>query len=260
MPEEEIEKKEEQAEEQAEEKPVIENSEKTEEVSESETPKEEEVEKKPGELSDRNMEKVQERIDELVGLVAQQKRVIEELGQKTNNEKKTTVPTKSQLLSILQDDEQKEYHAWAIDQLTELKVNEQIRELQKTVTVATSKRESYEKACREFPESSNPKSALWALAEKIYAEQKLEAHPDGQYIAAALANAQLTSSKSKDVSAVQKKLDKERAKTSLMAGGKKVVVSADSSYEKLKKEGMAAGYMSGPWQKWQAEMLKRKKQ
>jgi hypothetical protein len=212
---------------------------------------------KEDDLTPKERDRVQARIDGLISLINRQQKQLEELTTKSTQVKEDKPKyTKEELYGILQDPAKQEYHAWAIDQLTDIKISDSMKGFQQNTQIAEAKRSSYDRACDEFPDIVNPDTSLWKLANRIYIEKGLDKLEDGQYIASSLAAQQLGKGKIDNSRMLERKLDKERAKKSLAGVTKKVVTSDQSALDKLEKA--AVGTKSDSPQ-WRAYMIAREK-
>jgi len=207
--------------------------------------------------------RAQARIDSLIERTIDKEKKIAELEKKIDalsgtKEVAEPVYSKDQLLALIADDTQKQYHAWAIDKLTDIKTQEVVGKFQKETKMTSEVQSSYSKAKEEFPEMADASSALWLRANEIYVKKNLSNDPDGQYVAAVLASREIekTAPKKEEVSdeVLQKRLDKEVGKKSLASVSKKVITSSDDVLAKLEKEALGTRSGSSEWMKYLGEM------
>lgn len=213
-------------------------------------------------LSNKSQKKVQVRMDGLTSIINRQAEQLAELNAKLagSGKKDEKVWTKDELLHMINDPDQQQYHAWAIDKLTDLKADERDRKNKAENSVLTAKEESYSLAVEKFPDMLNPETKLWKLANKIYVEQRLDQVPDGQYLASLKASdilgvkPNLGKKMVGNNNSLQKQLHKERAKSALAGTGKKSTTSDQSQLDKL--ENLAIGTKAGSveWLRYQRKL------
>lgn len=232
------------------------NEEKTEATEEKIEDAKEEL--KDEELTPKQRDKVQARIDELVAKLSEQARIIEELQNKTSKPPtQNPLWTEEKLIEVLNDENRNNSErAWAQRELNKLDTKKMLQEVVEQQQVAVAMQSSIDKAAEEYPDLLDKTSELWQTANKIYIANNLDRVKDGQYIAAKLAVAQLDLPKITKVAVLQKKVDKQNAKTALASGGQKVVVSNTAVFEKIKKAALEKGPDSKEWMDWQKLVVK----
>jgi len=205
-------------------------------------------------------QRVQDRIDALTErMIAKDKKIaeLEARAPQARTETTETKVTKEQLLALLNDDTQKQYHAWAIDKLTDLKAEEQQKKSEQMSRMFSAQKDSYEKSKEEYPDMADTTSELWAKANEIYIKKHLANDPDGQYMAALLAAKELgiQGEAKVDITASTKKADKEITKKSLATVSKKSITTRADELTKLEKAATESGKFGTPeWNKYLLEL------
>jgi len=214
---------------------------------------------KNDELSLKERDKVQARIDDLTAKLHEQDRMIAELKSASKPKQEDNKPkwTEEKLIEVLNDPNRSQSEiAWAQRELNKLDTQNMLQGVLDQQRAVTAKQSSIDKAAEQYPDLLDTTSNLWKAANDIYLKQGLDRIEDGQYIAAQLAVAQLNLPALNKTAVLQKRVDKQNAKTSLASGGKKVAVNNSSNIDKLRAQAMEAGPDSVVWRQWQTLVAK----
>ena len=182
---------------------------------------------------------------------------LEALETKDKGEK---VWTREELKKILADPEQSDYHLAAQEKLAEVIADEKIKKMQEDAEVKTAPQRSLARAYEDFPEffpidkltgRRGVDQEAKEVAERIFEEEGLANHVNGQYLAYKMAKAELNEGKAKKNLGLENKLRKENAKDSLGGSTKKPSpVSRDAQAMKLFNAAQGTPTTSAEWKAW----------
>lgn len=212
---------------------------------------------KDDELTPKQRDKVQARIDNLISLVNKQTKEIDDLKGKVEKPKEeASVWTEEKLIEVITDSSRPQSEiAWAQRELNKLDTKKMLSEIVQSQGQFAAKQASVDRAAEELsPDFNDKDSELWKAANKIYVENGFENIKDGQYIAAQLAMSRSKTSTDVSAAVLQKRLDKVNAKNNLVGGGRKAPVTNEASFEKIKKQALADGPDSASWKAWQKQV------
>ena len=230
---------------------------KTEEVEETESTEEVEEPEVKEETPDlKSQAKIQARFDELTARVREAERRAAEAETKAKSaDTGEKVYSLEELRAIKSNPEMSQYHSWADEKMVDLKVEQKLHEFSQTSETRQAHMESIRKAVGKFPEIADKNSPLWRRANEIFIERGyIKNNPDGEYLAALEANAELSENSLMGAAVTKKKLDKEVAKKGLAGSSRKPAVeSASGKISKL----LAEAKSSGKEEDWQKVILAR---
>jgi len=217
----------------------------TEEESKEVEEEQEEVGETKEELDLKSQEKVQARINEMTRRLREAERRAEEAEKNVSEKSDKSRPksyTLDELRAIKADPNLAQYHAWAEEQIVDLKVEEKLKTFSHATEIQRSHEASLLRAIDEFPDLENKDGALWQKANEIFIRKGWGSNPDGEYDAAVLAYAELNKGKSLEMASVKRKLDRETAKKGLAGSSKKPAPeSSNSKKAKLFAEAKKTG-------------------
>ena len=208
------------------------------------------------ELDAKSQAAVNKRFGQLTSKIENLEAKLAEKDEKKEEEKdvpaKKTEPTIEELEAWSVDAEHPEYHSWALRELAKRYARREVEEYKKSTDTQTqfekASFESFSRGLLDFPEILGVQgSEGWNLAEKIYFEEGLQKLPNGKYIAAKMAHAEMLGHTADENKDLKRKVSRANAKTGL-AGSSSAPSSPSRDATKLKL--FMEAKETGNWRKY----------
>ena len=216
---------------------------------------------KDPDLTEKQRDKVQARIDQLTAKIVRLETQLEEKEKASVEKEKLAKPevTEEALIALLKDGEHPEFHDYARVELSKLYARQEAQKVRQEMVAESQIQRQLDVEAEKYPDLYDSTSPLWKRANEVFISENLRGSKNGVKMAVQLAASELGVAMENDQAKaqLQRKLDKENAKKSLAAGGKKVVVSETAAFEKLKKTALEQGDKSQAWRDWQKAIVRK---